>query len=177
MKIKNMLLVIFGLISGSLFTGCSNKDTSIEDENRNTNNSLSRELSNKEHTFKTDDARDIIKSFIMINPSMNLKNTEEYFYNVGDVNKKNIGKNIIELQVINNELEEVTTYFYNDKLIFKMFKKDTYSTNSLNSGFIQYQNDELKLEYSSGVYTEQGNNIANNFDIWDVEEKVFYTFN
>ena len=78
---------------------------------------------------------------------------------------------------MNNELEEVTAYFYNDELIFKIFKSDTYSDNNLNSAFIQYKNDELNLEYSSGFYTEQCNNTANNLDAWDIEEKVFYTFN
>lgn len=179
MKIKNLLFVIFGLVSSSFFTGCSNKNINIEDENTNANNNLSIEprISNKEHTFKTEDARYIIESFVTINPSMSFKDTEEYFYAIGNVNKKNVGKNIIELQLINNELEEVTAYFYKDELIFKIFKRDTYSTNTLNSAFIQYQNDELNLEYSSGLYKESGNNIASNLDIWDIEEKVFYTFN
>lgn len=170
------------LSSTYLISGCSEqsiKTDIYQNEGLLNNNINSRMLDSNTntHTFNISDARYIIEAFVTINQSMDLEYVQEYFYTIGNVNVEELDSNTTVVHVVNNELEEVIATFKNDLLISKAYKKDTFDTENINIAFIEYENSQLNKSYSSGIYINKDNNIAKDYDEWNIEEKVFEIFN
>lgn len=140
-------------------------------------------LDSKEHTFKTEDMRPIIKAFIETNQALSPAEIEALFHEAGNVVTSEIYTvepsvyELFDISTTNNTGEQVVVKFKDGRVISKIYKKDSSDNSNKNLAFVNYESNLFKTKYSSGIYDENMNNISENLDIWSLEEQLFNIFN
>ena len=193
---KKIGIVATALTCGIFSVGCSNPDNnSIQssddipveyikgDVDENTYK-IDTSLDTKEHTFKIEDERPIIEAFTEATQGMSPQAIQDLFMRCGNVSISEIYTiepseyEMFDITVVNNEEEEVTVTYKDGSLISKRYKKDTFDDSNKNMAFVNYKSNLFKQEYSSGIYGEVADeNIAENKNVWEIEEELFKIFN
>lgn len=186
------------LTCGIFLIGCNNQNNNIQ--SNETNNTITKDniensvdentyiidtsLDIKEHTFKIEDERPILEAFTEVHQRMSPQAVQILFMTCGNVSVSEIYTiepseyEMFDITVINNEQEEVTVTYKDGSVISKKYKKDTFDDSDKNMAFVNYKSNLFKQEYSSGIYGEVvGKNIAENKNIWEIEEELFKLFN
>lgn len=196
MEKKKIGIVATALTCGIFSVGCSNsgnnsiqssEDISMEyikgDVDENTYK-IDTSLDTKEHTFKIEDERPIIKAFTEATQGMSPQAIQDLFMRYGNVSISEIYTiepseyEMFDITVVNNKEEEVTVTYKDGSLISKRYKKDTFDDSNKNMAFVNYKSNLFKQEYSSGIYGEVvDKNIAENKNVWEIEEELFKIFN
>lgn len=193
---KKIGIFATALTCGIFSVGCSNlgnnsiqssDDTSTEyikgDVGEDTYK-IDTSLDTKEHTFKVEDERPIIEAFTEATQGMSPQAIQDLFMRCGNVSISEIYTiepseyEMFDITVVNNEEEEVTVTYKDGSLISKRYKKDTFDDLNKNMAFVNYKSNLFKQEYSSGIYGEViDENIAENKNVWEIEEELFKIFN
>lgn len=197
MKKKTSVIATI-LVCGAFLFGCNNTDNNIQSNNNDevvsTDNIESNvdentyiidiSLDTKEHTFKIEDERPILEAFTEVHQRMSPQAVQDLFMNCGNITTSEIYTiepseyEMFDITVINNEQEEVTVTYKDGSIISKMYKKDTFDDSDRNMAFVNYESKLFNQEYSSGIYREVvGKNIAENKNVWEIEEELFKLFN
>lgn len=141
-------------------------------------------LDDKEHTFKVEEMRPIIKAFVEINQASSPWEVEKLLSECGEITTSDIYTiepseyEMYDMSVINSNNEQVIITYKEGRVISKMYKKNASDKSNKNLSFVNYKSNLYKTEYSSGIYTDAvDKNIAEDLDIWNLEEQLFNIFN
>lgn len=141
-------------------------------------------LDDKEHTFKVEEMRPIIKAFVEINQASSPLEVEKLLSECGAITTSDIYTiepseyEMYDMSVINSNNEQVVITYKDGRVISKTYKKNASDKSNKNLAFVNYKSNLFKTEYSSGIYTDiVDKNIAEDLDIWNLEEQLFTTFN
>lgn len=186
------------LTCGIFLIGCNNQNNNIQ--SNESNNTIAKDniensvdentyiidtsLDTKEHTFKIEDERPILEAFTEIHQRISPQAVQDLFMKCGNVKTSEIYTiepseyEMFDITVTNNEQEEVKVTYKDGSVISKTYKKDTFDDSNKNMTFVNYKSNLFKQEYSSGIYGEVvGKNIAENKNVWEIEEELFKLFN
>lgn len=203
---KRKISIITTVLTCTMLTvGCNNLNdsstqTNVDNSSTQSNNDIPTEyiqgdvdentykidtsLDKKEHTFKLEDERPIIEAFTEATQGMSPQAIEELFARCGNISVSGTYTiepseyEMFDITVVNNEQEEVSVTYKDGSLISKRYKKDTFDDSNKNMVFVNYKSNLFKQEYSSGIYGEVvDKNIAENKNVWEIEEELFKIFN
>lgn len=179
-KIKTMLMILLCVN----VVGCSKTTDNVQEESSSTQYLIDTSLDNKEHTFKIEDTRPIIGAFTEIDQSMSPEKVKEIFMSCGNFTVSDIYTiepseyEMFDISVVNNEDEEVMVTFKDGRVHSKKYRKDVFDDSNKNLVFVNYESALFKQEYSSGIYADVvDENIAENLNVWEIEEELFKLFN
>lgn len=183
---------IFTLACGALAIGCNNINNNvIQIESEASTEQLQENiyhidvsLDTKEHTFKIEDERPIIEAFTEARQGMSPQAILDLFMRCGNASTSETYTDgiseyeMFDIRVTNNENEEVSVTYKDGSLISKRYRKDIFDNSNKNTAFVNYKSNLFKQDYSSGIYREDINkNIAENKNVWEIEEDLFKIFN
>lgn len=181
--------IILTILIGALGSvGCNNlnsNDLSNEEiESSSTPYLIDTSLDDKEHTYNKEETRAIIEAFNTINQAMSPDRVQQILEECGTFTKSEIYTiepseyELFDVKVVNDNNEDVCVTFKDGRVLYKQYHKDTNNELNQNFAFVNYDSVLYKQNYSSGIYTDVvDKNIAENKNVWEIEEDVFKIFN
>lgn len=186
---KRASMIALVIASGISIVGCSKGNevsSDISDINENTDNTYTFDtsLDKKEHTFTVEEERPILEAFTEVHQGMNPEAVKELFmrcgtYHISEIYTQEPSEYEMYDMTVTNDANEIVTVTYKDgSLISKSYRKDLFDKSNKNFVFVNYKSNLFKQEYSSGIFTDKEDfNLAENKNVWEIEEELYKLFN